>query len=965
MLWAASIAAAAALVLVAIVSQSLPSGQSHAVRRTELDSTAGLPEGWHKDRDSNGRTYYWNRKLGTSSWNPPQKTAAPVKPRPEVQHFLRQREDAAGEVARKGEAVIGKGGASLWNGGTTATQPRAIQPLPITVSADGRASGAGWDQMAVPLNQLVESSQRGARSSVQPRTLQALAPEEGAGDEGGDDEKKIAGEITPTAGWPRDLMGASGDDTSWIVGMHREPIWTDSMTHACGLTDPCPTGRADHGHGMQMDSNPYVDKRRTFDPYAFGDPYADPATRAETYPGRSNYPWDPTQDAQFYGKKGADCSDGYLRDECYERPELDDLQKKQAVWKAKYDEFAAPGEEEEAAAEAEEGSDEEKSEEEKEEEANAAQKAKEAAMKKDGLDGALLHMPEVTPWARTIKTGMLKAEESMKTGMLHASAAVKATARKAAADAQEREKSAQFVGGEPVMASLSHVVNKVKAAYQSGEGFFTKANLSELERKFLRAHGSRAQQQLSRHQAMREFEGDVLHPEKTTTTVLAAVASPTPAATAIKTPGSAAPGKSAGHKAVGASIWESPTLVAAKGLFGSAQAAQDVKERRAATKAAKNRAAAAKVLASVGQGKKQEGPLPQVRAEAIKVAEEAEAGAEKLMTKITGKAHPAPWEMANMQKGVLKKQSTESNLMQLVKEHDNKLLQEASGLSADDLKRAVDDAARKSHASKKATLTSKVLEPWEQKVAQQGSLKHETVEQNLKAALKAREKMLWKEKTGWKSLDDMKQAEAFADNLEREIQARHKEEAAHPLMPATAESMLESESSSGAASKPKAAPDGELVKARAKEAKEQRELNRLREGEPLVKALQVEVRNDEAELADEAEQQRLTIRQLHRDQSKLNKQLAKEMGGGTAAKATARKAAHVEEADRGNGWRVATGMKLATTKAPQERKVGGRHHEYYDGLSDERAKDDLDEYFAKQEVGIPSLHHPGHRQKSH
>jgi len=547
-----AVTTAAALVLVVLVARTLPSDKS-AAQRTELDSTAGLPKGWHKDRDSNGRTYYWNRKLGTSSWDPPtQKTAAP-KPQPQHLHFLRQeqRNARAGDAGEQsqGEVVINADGSSRWHA-ETATHQRVRQPLPITVAPGGLPSGAGWDQMAVPLNQLEDNSpQEAARGSVQPRTLQALAPEQGAegGEEaGGDDEQKVAGEITPTAGWPRDLMGATGDDTSWIVGMHREPLWTDSMTHACGLTDPCPSGRADRSHGMQMDTNPYVDKRRTFDPYAYGDPYADPATREETYPGRSNYPWDPTQDAQFYGKKGADCSDGYLRDECYERPDIKDLQAKQAVWRKKYDEFAAPGG---AAAEAEEEAEEEKSDKAamKKDGLDGAllhmQKSNKAAMKKDGLGGALLHMPEVTPWARSIQSGMLKAENSIKTGMLHASAAVKATAQEAAADAQHKQQADEFVGGEPVLASLGHVINNVKSAYQSGKGFFSQANLSELERKFLRARGRRAQQQLARNQALRAFETAALRPHKVPTTVLAAVRSPVPAAVSTKGQGAAATAK--------------------------------------------------------------------------------------------------------------------------------------------------------------------------------------------------------------------------------------------------------------------------------------------------------------------------------------------------------------------------------------------------------------------------------------
>jgi len=934
-LYAATVAAAASLVLVAIVSVALPNLQA---KPAELDSTAGLPAGWHKDTDGNGKTYYWNRKLGTSSWDPPTATKKLQAPKaaPKL-HFLEQ--------------------------------AAAAQPLPLTVAPEG---AAGWDQMAVPLDQLGRTrswdgssrSSNGARKSpqqLQPRTLQALAPVAGAA-EGDEDDEKTYGEISPTAGWPRDLAGASGDDTSWVVGMHREPLWTDSMTHACGLTEPCPTGRADHGHGMQMDTNPYVDKRRTFDPYAYGDPYADAATRGLTA-GRNNYPWDPTQDAQFYGSNGADCSDGALKHECYEKPELDDLRNRQDVWRKKYDEFAAPtvGEEEEEEEEKEEA--EEKSEEEEAAEATAEQEEQEAAAKKDGMKGALLHMPEITdpsPWARSIKTGMLSAGNSIKTGMLHASAAVKATAEQAAADAEQKKDQAHFVGGEPVLSSLGKVVDKFKSAYTTGKGFFSESNLSELERKFLRAHGARHQQQLARHQALRAFDGALLKPSKSTTTLLAAIHSSAPAVSAGKSQGTA---KSTGTDTKDATIWESPDKVAAHGLYGSAQAVAAQKQKDTDTK----RAAVAKVLASVSQGKTQEGPLPQVRAEAIKVAEEAEAGAENLIKKVTGKTRDEkPWEEANMQKGVLRKESTESNLMALVKEHDDKLLQEASGLSASELKKAMDDAARDSKGNKKA-ITSKALKPWQQKVAQQGTLKHETVEQNLKAALKAREKMLWKEKTGWKSIKDMREAEAFADNLEREIKNRHKEEVSHPLIPTGAKSLLNDETGSSIATKA-AKGKSEEVRARAKEARERRELDRLREGEPLVKALQAEVDNDEQELTDEAEQQRMTLKQLHRDQTKLSVQLDKEESL-TPRKAAARgygTGHHTkhksENANSGGKMKTSHGQQLAYSQGMSANKVK-TETPTKNGLSSTRANDDLAEYFAKQEVG-GDLKHPVHSKKT-
>eukprot|EP00802_Teleaulax_amphioxeia_P002202 Tamp_02204.p1 GENE.Tamp_02204~~Tamp_02204.p1 ORF type:complete len:959 (+),score=270.76 Tamp_02204:249-2879(+) len=829
---------------------------------------------------------------------------------------------------------------------------RQAQPLPLTVAPQD-ALPAGWDQMAVPLNQLGQAVQpRARRMRVEPRTLQAL---EGRAEDG--DEEKKYGELTPTAGWPRDLAGATGDDTSWIVGMHREPLWSDSMTRACGLTDPCPTGRADRGHGMQMDTNPYNDKRRTFDPYAYGDPYADAATR-EVTPGRRDYPWDPTRDAQFYGKEGADCSDGDLRDECYERPELDDLRKKQANWMKKYDEFSAPKpgerEEEEEEEEWKEAVQEEKSEEAKEAAAKQAQEEKEAAMKKDGLNGALLHMPEVTPWARSIKTGMLAAEKSVKAGVLHASAAVKATAKAAAADAQAKKEDAHFVGGEPVFGSLGKVVDKVKAAYKEGKGFFSEGNLSELERKFLRARQQRQQQELAQHQALRAFDSSVLHPVKSSTTVLAAISA---SAARSQHATSASTRTATGNSGKGATIWESPAQVAAHGVYGSAQAKKSQREKAND----KQRAAASKVLAAVSaQSVGPEGPLPQVRDEAIKVAQEAEEGAETLLKKVTGRK-TSPWVEANIQKGVLRKQSTTSNLMQLVKEHDDKLLKEASGLSAADLKKALASADRDSKAGSKKAKAGKALAPWEEKVAQQGTLRHETVEQNLKAALKAREKMLWKDKTGWKSMKDMQDAEAFADNLEREIKMRRQEESSHPLMPSGAKSLLTAEGHVGAAKLKSASPRRSIeeVQAKAKEALEQRELDRLREGEPLVKALQAEVENDEQELTEEAKQQSLTLEQLHRDQDKLNKQLKLEENIPSLPQALS--------ATQKSGVRKAKSADVEVQSAKEAKEVLGktasetppRH-----GFSGSRAKDDLNEYFAKQEVG-GDLSHPAHRTGQH
>lgn len=58
---------------------------------------------------------------------------------------------------------------------------------------------------------------------------------------------------------------AGGDDdsggTSWIVGMHRQPMWTQAQTHSCGDSWPCAIGEADKGHFFQRGTNPFSDKR--------------------------------------------------------------------------------------------------------------------------------------------------------------------------------------------------------------------------------------------------------------------------------------------------------------------------------------------------------------------------------------------------------------------------------------------------------------------------------------------------------------------------------------------------------------------------------------------------------------------------------------------------------------------------------------------------------------------------------
>ena len=93
-------------------------------------------------------------------------------------------------------------------------------------------------------------------------------------------------DISHPPDWPTDLPGASGSGPSWIVGMHREPLWSDSA-QGCSPFEYCDKGLADRGHKFQRTANPYQDKRRTFDPYA-----------QATEEGRKAYPWDPTKDPQ-------------------------------------------------------------------------------------------------------------------------------------------------------------------------------------------------------------------------------------------------------------------------------------------------------------------------------------------------------------------------------------------------------------------------------------------------------------------------------------------------------------------------------------------------------------------------------------------------------------------------------------------------------------------------------------------
>jgi len=109
---------------------------------------------------------------------------------------------------------------------------------------------------------------------------------------------------------------------SWIIGVHRDPMWSDSMTYACGTTTPCAQGKADKAHVMQSDTNPFVDHRRVFDAEA-------QASVLKPGRGKEAFPWDPTRDPQLYTRDvggervRVSCADGRLRHACYAPPGTD------------------------------------------------------------------------------------------------------------------------------------------------------------------------------------------------------------------------------------------------------------------------------------------------------------------------------------------------------------------------------------------------------------------------------------------------------------------------------------------------------------------------------------------------------------------------------------------------------------------------------------------------------------------
>ncbi|EKX35237.1 hypothetical protein GUITHDRAFT_146646 [Guillardia theta CCMP2712] len=109
------------------------------------------------------------------------------------------------------------------------------------------------------------------------------------------------------------VYGPLSSGTSWVIGMHRKPMWSESQTYACSTTTPCKKGKADRAHFFQQDTNPYVDKRRVFDSYAQQDP--------DSVRGRDAYPWDPTLDPQIF-RSTPNCADGKLRYGCFRQLSL-------------------------------------------------------------------------------------------------------------------------------------------------------------------------------------------------------------------------------------------------------------------------------------------------------------------------------------------------------------------------------------------------------------------------------------------------------------------------------------------------------------------------------------------------------------------------------------------------------------------------------------------------------------------
>ena len=298
----------------------------------------------------------------------------------------------------------------------------------------------------------------------------------------------------------------------------------------------------------------------------------------------------------------------------------------------------------------------------------------------------------------------------------------------------------------------------------------------------------------------------------------------------------------------GVSIWESPLIVAAKGLFG-------IKSASVATAAERDGAAARQRMSLAAQGGKKllrsrKDPLFPISAEVDRVD-----GGRTQMARGAHKMLPG-WQEAAIQKGALRRESTRDNLGQALREHDARMLKDSTGFSAGDLAALEHDAAVEERkdatpsggkttaaapASAVAAAPSKSVSPWEEASIQQGLLRHESVEANLREALSAREVRLLEKKAGWQSEDELAKAERFAENLQRAIASRRREERKHPLIPSEARTALRR-------------TEGTRVVQTKREKKlsmewqvvhndEVQAVQRIREEQPVVKAYQAQVRS--------------------------------------------------------------------------------------------------------------------------
>lgn len=419
----------------------------------------------------------------------------------------------------------------------------------------------------------------------------------------------------------------------------------------------------------------------------------------------------------------------------------------------------------------------------------------------------LKHAAEVLPWARRSYSQFRHSANRMKQAADRDIAAI--------ADAGAHQQGTHYAGGEPVAASLGRVLKRVQGEVGAEGEMLHLPALGDLAHRFLRARRPDSEAWLGAAGGARLQE-------------LAGV-------------GAGSTGKG------GVSIWETPKQVSHHGLFGLAGAAPKHKAKQA-------------LVVPTGKAAKGRGPLPAVQAEAMRVlSEQHHRGA-----RAGGKGKPAPatsWQEKDLQVGVLQKQSTQANLARAVKDHDAHMLEKVAGLSwskmasLEDAAEAVEKEINPSVATPKAAKTAprRAMQPWEEKVLQQGAMRHEGVEANLKHALGRRTVQLLKQKAGWQSEKELLRAEMFATNLEHAIKLRRTEEKKAPLMPADLNAAVDrAEGKKPRANRGRAHAEsskvaGEALKAEVEEHTDERLVERISEDRPVVKAYENKVSTDEQE----------------------------------------------------------------------------------------------------------------------